>query len=132
MAFGTPEREPFYGRDAWYDVRSNVADGYWIGAEGDALQEVLRGLRDGGIAAAEIRVLSPFRQVASEAAKKHQSVFPEVTDEDRKRWVGTVHTMQGKEADVVILILGWQSQPAWRTPFRHRDAQPTQRRRQPC
>jgi hypothetical protein len=115
MVFGTPEREPFYGRDAWYDVRSSGADGYWIGAEGDALQEVLRGLRDGGIAAAEIRVLSPFRQVASEAAKKHQSVFPEVTDEDRKRWVGTVHTMQGKEADVVILILGGNpSQPGAR------------------
>jgi hypothetical protein len=106
MVFGTPERKPFYRRDAWYDVRSSVADGHWIPAEGEALQEMLCGLRDAGIAAAEIRVLSPFRQVACEAAKKHQSAFPEVTDEDRKHWVGTVHTMQGKEAAVVILVLG--------------------------
>jgi AAA domain len=106
MVFGTPEREPFYGRDAWIDVRSSIADGHWIPAEGEVLQEVLLGLGGAGIAAAKIRVLSPFCQVVSEAVKKHQSIFPEVTDKDRKRWVGTVHTMQGKEADVVILVLG--------------------------
>jgi superfamily I DNA and/or RNA helicase len=36
----------------------------------------------------------------------HESIFPGVCKEDRKTWVGTVHAMQGKEADVVILILG--------------------------
>jgi hypothetical protein len=29
-----------------------------------------------------------------------------VSGPDRENWVGTVHVMQGKEADVVILVLG--------------------------
>jgi superfamily I DNA and/or RNA helicase len=44
--------------------------------------------------------------VAGRATKVHQSVFPEVSAWDREKWVGTVHTVQGKEADVVILVLG--------------------------
>ncbi len=38
--------------------------------------------------------------------KVHESIFPEVGKQVREQWVGTVYTMQGKEADVVILILG--------------------------
>jgi hypothetical protein len=106
MVFGTPERKAFHGKDAWYDIRSTASTGHWIEAEGEALRETLEGLRDGGVRAEEIRVLSPFRAVAAEAAKVHEKVFPVVTRDDRATWVGTVHTMQGKEADAVILILG--------------------------
>jgi superfamily I DNA/RNA helicase len=38
--------------------------------------------------------------------KVHESAFPKVSGPDREKWVGTVHTMQGKETDVVILVLG--------------------------
>jgi hypothetical protein len=44
--------------------------------------------------------------VADRAMKVHESVFPEVSGPDRQNWVGTVHVMQGKEADVVVLVLG--------------------------
>ena len=61
-------------------------------------------------------MLSPFRQVAAEAAGVYRQVFGEsCTAAERRKWIGTVHTMQGKEADVVILVLGGNpSQPGAR------------------
>ena len=107
MVFGTPERPPFGGReDMWCDIRSTTSDGHWIPAEGTMLGTVLAQLRDDGVPAARIRVISPFRVVAGHARTVHESVFPEVSERDRDNWVGTVHTVRGKEADVVILILG--------------------------
>jgi hypothetical protein len=106
MVFGTPDRPAFHGRDVWRHIRSATSNGHWIPAEGEELRSVLSQLRNAGVAAAQIRVISPFRMVVGQAMKVHESVFPEVSGRDRERWVGTVHTMQGKEADVVILILG--------------------------
>jgi len=106
MVFGTPDRPAFRGRDVWCDIRSVTSNGHWIPAEGDELRSVLSQLRDAGVNAAQIRVISPFRMVVSQAMKVHEPVFPKVSGSDREKWVGTVHTMQGKEADVVILILG--------------------------
>ncbi len=106
MVFGTPDRPAFHGRDIWYDIRSAASTGHWIPAEGDALKKMLVRLRDAGVPAGQIRVISPFRLVARKAADIHQSVFTGVSGSDRDQWVGTVHRMQGKEADVVILILG--------------------------
>ncbi|HEY1665092.1 MAG TPA: ATP-binding protein [Trebonia sp.] len=107
MVFGTRGRTPFPGRDRWYDVRSGDARGHWIPAEGDQLAALLHELRTDGVEAGRIRVLSPFRQVAAEAAGVHCQVFGETCSADeRRKWVGTVHTMQGREADVVILVLG--------------------------
>jgi hypothetical protein len=106
MVFGTPDRDPFPGRDIWCDIRSGYSLGHWIPAEGDALRLVLTKFREAGVPAADIRVLSPFRTVVSEAMHVHRAIFPEVSKDDRKDWVGTVHTMQGKEARVVILVFG--------------------------
>jgi len=106
MVFGTPDRPAFHGQDEWRQIRSATSNGHWIPAEGEELRSVLSQLRDAGIAATQIRVISPFRMVAGQAMKVHELVFPEVSGRDREKWVGTVHTMQGKEADVVILILG--------------------------
>jgi hypothetical protein len=108
MVFGTKDRGAFHGRDVWWDVRSSDARGHWIPAEGQALRETLERLRRAGVPAAEIRVMSPFKQVTGEAISIHREVFgeSEVSSDERRDWVGTVHKMQGKEADVVILVLG--------------------------
>jgi superfamily I DNA and/or RNA helicase len=106
MVFGTPDRTAFGGRDVWCDIRSATSSGHWIPTEGDTLRSVLSQLRGAGVPSAQIRVISPFRMVVSQAMKLHESIFPEVSGRDRGDWVGTVHTMQGKEADVVILVLG--------------------------
>lgn len=95
MVFGTPDRPAFHSQDEWRPIRSAISNGHWIPAEGEELRSVLSPLRDAGVAAAQIR-----------AMKVHESVLPEVSGRDREKWVGTVHTMQGKEADVVILVLG--------------------------
>ncbi|MFE3557808.1 AAA domain-containing protein, partial [Streptomyces sp. NPDC059193] len=55
---------------------------------------------DGGVdLAQDVFVISPFRQVVAGAKRACRDLMP-------TERVGTVHTTQGKEADVVILILG--------------------------
>lgn len=108
MVFGArADQEPFHGENAWIDVRSSVSGSNWIQAEGDMLHEVLLGLRDnGGVQASQIRVISPYRVVAENSQEIFRKVFPGVSDKDLGEWVGTVHRMQGREADAVILVLG--------------------------
>ncbi|MFJ8164294.1 DEAD/DEAH box helicase [Streptomyces sp. NPDC096136] len=103
MVQGTPPREAYAYRpgSSWVDVTGAEADGHWIAEEGRALRRVLERLRDeaGVDLAADVFVISPFRQVVAGARRACRDLVPA----DR---VGTVHTTQGKEADVVILVLG--------------------------
>ncbi|AZM92461.1 AAA domain-containing protein [Streptomyces sp. W1SF4] len=96
-------REPYAYRPAssWVDVVGAEADGHWIPEEGRALRRVLERLRDeGGVdLARDVFVISPFRQVAAGARRACRDLVPHGR-------VGTVHTAQGKEADVVVLVLG--------------------------
>jgi hypothetical protein len=127
MVFGTRGRNPFPGHDRWYDIRSGDARGHWIPAEGDQLRTLLHELVADGVEAARIRVLSPFRQVAAEAGAVHRQVLgAPCSADDRGKWIGTVHTMQGREADVVILVLGGNPGTARRPRLRHAHPEPAQ------
>jgi hypothetical protein len=108
MVFGTPvDRKPFYARNAWIDVRSSIGGDNWIQAEGDQLRKVLAGLRDnGGVQAEQVRVISPYRVVAEKCRAIFLDAFPGTGHDDLDQWIGTVHKMQGREADAVILVLG--------------------------
>lgn len=85
----------------WIDVASTESQGHWIPAEGVELHRVLTGLRDAcGITCDRIFVISPFRDVASRIDKFcRDPAF-------RGLRGGTIHTAQGKEADVVVFVLG--------------------------
>ncbi|MEU0521917.1 AAA domain-containing protein [Streptosporangium sp. NPDC006007] len=100
MVYGKRPGEPLeWPTSAWIDVSGADAEGHWIPQEGKALAWVLNGLVNVyGVDPGQIMVIAPFREVVRGAAR-HAAPH-------RKVRVGTVHTAQGKEADVVILILG--------------------------
>ena len=84
----------------WFDVQGTVAAGHWIINEEACLRELVSGILAKGTPAGEIAMISPFR----DCAQNLRRVAREMGVDGGK--VGTVHTAQGKEADVVILVLG--------------------------
>jgi len=108
---GAPPREVFPGADAWCDVRTSAGGsaghrtgGHWIPAEGEALLSLLTSLRAAGVPAAQVRVVCLFPAVAAAAARVYGAVFGEMSADELRARVGTVHTV--REGDVVILVLG--------------------------
>jgi hypothetical protein len=75
----------------------------WVPAEGAELERLLHVLADAGVEADDVRVIRPFRAVIRGCRGVARSVFgPRFAGKN----VGTVHTVQGREADVVVLVLG--------------------------
>ncbi|MEH3053369.1 MAG: AAA domain-containing protein [Patulibacter minatonensis] len=91
----------------WLDVpqgpsdpraRGRRGDGHWRPAEGERLDDLLAHLHREGYDFSELFAVSPFRDVArqlEQRARHHRGMTG-----------GTVHTIQGREADTVILVLG--------------------------
>jgi hypothetical protein len=95
-------RYPELPPSSWVDVVSTGSQGHWIPAEGDAVDRVLARLKGVGLDSSQVMAIGPFRDVARRLADRAQR-YPGLQ-------AGTIHTAQGKEADVVILVLG--SDPA--------------------
>nr|AMK59640.1 hypothetical protein [uncultured bacterium UPO78] len=87
----------------WLDVRGD-SEGNWVPAEGKVLDILLAYLTDlEGVSAASISVITPFTDVKQGIGNKF-----------RRRGGGaggTIHTMQGKEAEIVVLVLGGNADP---------------------
>ncbi|SEC39117.1 Part of AAA domain-containing protein [Amycolatopsis lurida] len=102
MIYGTQVKGDYPGHSAWIDVRGPSSDN-WVPEEGKALAHLLDELKRDGIAPEEIRVISPFRDTVRGATG---------VSSNRLGWtfarenVGTVHTVQGQESNVIILVLG--------------------------
>jgi hypothetical protein len=103
MIYGTRLDGAYYDDNAWLDVDSSRTNGNWVPAEGDALRDLIADLLSHGVAAADIRVISPFRDAVRGSKDVCRQVVGGGFADDN---VGTVHTVQGKESDVVILVLG--------------------------
>ncbi|MDX3807697.1 DEAD/DEAH box helicase [Bosea thiooxidans] len=115
MVKATPERDSpirdALGPSHWIDIRPARTEDKWSEAEGQAVIDLLRSLGEASVPKLDIYVISPFRIVAQKLRERiaASGVLKPWTD---KPWewtrdrVGTVHTVQGREADSVIFVLG--------------------------
>jgi hypothetical protein len=95
-------RYPTLPQSKWIDVSTDASQGNWIPAEGEEVDRILAHLEEIDFDFTQAMAIGPFRDVARQL--------------EQRRWrhrglrAGTIHTAQGKEADIVILVLG--SEPA--------------------
>ena len=97
------------GSSRWLDV-SGRAQGKWCSQEGDTALQLLRTIRDKGCAP-DLYIVTPFVDVQN--GLRSLLVSSSILDgwvENPREWVnervGTVHTVQGREAEAVIFVLG--------------------------
>lgn len=114
MVYGTEpsaNESQWLGPSCWVDVPSQSGNGHWIPEQGrvalalfDAVVSFDRGeaRRSGEEGRPNAFIIAPFRDVADNA----QRLLSRRGFDDADEFCGTVHTFQGKESDVVILLLG--------------------------
>jgi hypothetical protein len=93
----SPDGEPLIPT-CWCHITTTTSDRHWVPAEGERLEQLLTDLAEHGHDMSEVMVIGPFRDV-------RDGIEPIFRRFEGVRG-GTVHTAQGKEADVVILVLG--------------------------
>lgn len=93
---------PTLPQSKWIDVRSDSGQGHWIPAEGDEVDRILAHLESIGFDFSKAMAIAPFRDVAQQLRDRGRRF--------KGLRAGTIHTAQGKEADLVLLVLG--SDPA--------------------
>lgn len=94
MATSLPE-------SCWIDVVGKNCEGNWIVEEGEAVTTLLLDLQNTHhIRPEDIFLISPFK----DCSQKLWRLANQLGFDTRK--TGTVHTSQGKEADIVVLVLG--------------------------
>ncbi|WP_263260593.1 AAA domain-containing protein [Pseudomonas sp. RIT-PI-S] len=104
MVYGTIDAHPSKDTPArlatgWVHA-SGRSSGNWVDKEGQALERLLALLDADGVAPDSIAVITPFQDVRNQLRVRLGGKIVH----------GTIHTMQGKEAAVVILVLGGNSE----------------------
>jgi hypothetical protein len=98
MVYATEEIPSLLPPSSWIDVAGAESDDHWIPAEGIVLNTLLADLFRSGVSPSSILLVSPFRAVARK--------LKEIGWRRGIVQVGTIHVSQGKESDIVILVLG--------------------------
>lgn len=105
MVHGDVPREVMpLGPSRWLDLRGMPdGEGHYIPDQGEAVLSLLRQAHRDGVLH-DVFVISPFRTVAQ--GMKDAAERANLPESWIKTKIGTVHTFQGKEAKMVILLLG--------------------------
>jgi hypothetical protein len=97
------------GPSAWFDVQGGGAD-KWCAEEGEVVLDLLRRLAAADVEP-DLYIVSPFVLVAQNLRtiiRESTRLSPWIGD--LRKWtserVGTVHTVQGREAEAVLFVLG--------------------------
>jgi hypothetical protein len=99
------------GPSQWLDI-DDEAETKWCPAEGELVVRLLRKLAAAGIEDPDLFIITPFRIVSQEMRRRLEAEreLLSVLRVDNREWandhIGTIHTVQGREADTVILLLG--------------------------
>jgi superfamily I DNA and/or RNA helicase len=99
------------GPSRWFDI-DGEARSKWCPAEGEFVVTLIKTIADAGITKPDLFVITPFRIVAQELRRRLEredrlfaALGVEIGEWASDR-VGTIHTVQGREADTVVLVLG--------------------------
>lgn len=99
------------GKSRWVDVNGD-AESKWCPEEGEAVVGMLAALAAAGVKDPNIFIITPFKVIEQEMRRRLdrdanllRSLGVKADEWPRDR-VGTIHTIQGREADTVILLLG--------------------------
>lgn len=92
------------GPDRWNPMEATWAEALLRQIDQRGHDELASGARESWDLTKSVFVVSPYRTVADRLEKALAAWLPVNDKKDRR--VGTVHTTQGKEAEVVILVLG--------------------------
>jgi superfamily I DNA and/or RNA helicase len=99
------------GPFAWFDIDGD-ASSKWCPAEGEFVVALLEKIAAAGATEPDLFVVTPFRIVAQELRRRldRESALLAMLNVSMRDWVrdriGTIHTVQGREAESVILVLG--------------------------
>lgn len=89
---------PSLPKSKWIDIAGSESRGHWIPEEGRQLDQILHALARLDFDMREVMVIGPFRDIAKELAGRSRR-YSGLT-------AGTIHVAQGKQADIVVLVLG--------------------------
>ena len=106
-----------FGKTGWFDVKGR-ADNKYVCEQGDFLANKISAMMraDPSIgdksAKDKIYIISPFANVAYMLSRRLAQIgFTRYDDKTHKPTnIGTIHTFQGKEADIVFMVLGADDQ----------------------
>lgn len=105
MVQGKPENQS-KGTSTWYHCTGRATDKF-VKEQAELLKKLIdERLQNDPVLAEEIYVISPFRNVAHKLAQALDKIHFTKWEKGKSTNVGTVHTFQGKEAQIVYFVLG--------------------------